>query len=781
MAVRVLRQSFLTILGLLLLSVAVLIKCQPQRVLQPARRLFFELLGMKPEVLIMIGWLFPIAVFAAFILFTRTGQRLVRLWTRSPLRLAASATACAAFFFSLFPAPEVGWATVAYLYLAGPGFVLVLAGAWPVLAQSLILLRPLTNWLLHRLRPKTFLLLVSGLVLVITNLISGFVFRHIPHVMDSTGQVFQGRIFASGRVWLPARFDDYFFSFFQVFNDGRRIFAVEPFGHSLLLALGTLVRAEWLINPLLGAAEIVVIFLLGREVYDERTGRIAALLGAASPFLLFMSSEYMNHASALFFLSLFLLFYFRTIRSERQGRGKPRTIDPLLSGLCLAMALNIRPLTALAVAAPVAIYSVFLIFKSRARLLKPLLLMALPVVLGIGALALYNHLTTGTVTLPGYNAYCILEQYHARFGVGFGYRDYTSNWGPHTPIRGVVQTINNLVALNRYLFEGPLPGLILVLLLFLSLPRNKADYLLLALFAALPIAYFFYFFQDLCFGPRFLYEGLAPLLLLSARGLIEFPRVVDQIGTWGKRSRTSDVALVALLLSFFITAAVGLPPLARVYASNYWGVNSRIQDTIRKDRIRNAVVFVNPRWPSFGGAYYGSGFLVNTLDFGGPVVCALDRGDENYLLMKRFPGRKYYYASLDTFFEIPVSDSFRGTPEFQALEQAGQFIREYGTSDYRCILLPFREISELIGTGTRQYMTFREAGYRLFVGSTSPKDFTPALAVFLSNFRRSYPPLFEPMRDGKDYTAGGCRFVLRFRSENGTCAVYEIQPTQAVQ
>ena len=134
---------------------------------------------------------------------------------------------------------------------------------------------------------------------------------------------FQGRVFASGHITLPVRFDDYFFGFVQVFNDGQRAFSVQPFGHSLLLALGTLVHSEWLVNPLLGSAQIVVLYLLGKEVYDEATGRIAALLGVASPFLLFMSSEYMNHASSLLFLSLFLLFYFRTIRSDRQGRESP--------------------------------------------------------------------------------------------------------------------------------------------------------------------------------------------------------------------------------------------------------------------------------------------------------------------------------------------------------------------------------------------------------------------------------------------------------------------------
>ena len=182
----------------------------------------------------------------------------------------------------------------------------------------------------------------------------------------------------------------------------------------------------------------------------------------------------MNHASGLLFLSLFLLFFFRTIRPLRARQSSSSVADPLLSGLCLAIALNIRPLSALAVSVPIAGYGVYLLVKSRWRTLPAFLVLLVPVLLGLGASGLYNYLTTGSPLLSGYDVQGMLE-YGQRAGVlGFGDRGFPE-WGAHTPLRGLVQTGNNLNALNLYLFQSPVPGLVLILLLLLTFTRNSAD------------------------------------------------------------------------------------------------------------------------------------------------------------------------------------------------------------------------------------------------------------------------------------------------------------------
>jgi hypothetical protein len=728
--------------------------------------------GRLPGALLGVVWLMPVAVVTFLIARSRAALTVLARIAESRVQLTVSILAVLAFLFTLVPYRIGDRWMVTYLAIASTTLLLLLAVGYPVLVRFLILPRQAVRFLLYRLKPAAFLLIVSVTVLALTNLISWLVFQHIPHVQDTIDQVFQARIFASGRITLPARFDDYFFSFIYVINDGVRVYTEYPFGHPLLLALGSLIHAEWLVNPLLGSAEIFVLYFLGKEVYDDTTGRIAAMLGVASPFLLFMSSEYVNHVSALLFLSLFLLFFLRTIRPLRGAQARSSLADPLLAGLSLAMALNIRPLSALAVSFPVAGYGIYLLLRSRGKTLPAFLLLLVPVLLGLGAFGLYNYLTTGDPLLPGYKAFGMLEYNHAQWGLGFGTRGFDA-WGAHTPLAGLLQTGENLNALNLYLFESPLPGLLLVLLLFLTTARKPEDWLLLASFAALPVLYFFYWFQDLWFGPRFLFEGLAPILLLGARGLVEFPRFVGRAADTDAEARTRNVVAIAAVLSLAVSVTVGLPRLLLKYAYNY-GEYQRIRAKVAEGSINNAVVFLGPP----RAFYYGAAFLDNALDLAGPVVYAVDRGAENYLLIRRFPGRAYYRADPDTFYRIADVDSLNSSPEIRDLEQVGQFVRQNGTSEYSFVLLPYCEAGALVDTGATPCRTYREVSYELLRGRSKPADFLPAIAVFMPGDPRKYSSLFEPMRERRDYMSDGCSFTLIFSADSGKSVVYDIRPVK---
>jgi len=765
------------VLGLLIVGGFVPGRPWPGVALDRGGNLVVPVGGQQLSVPLVIVCLLPFAVAMLLLVLSRTGRTLLRPVAESRSHLGTSVLAVLLFAFTLIPQSPDGRPTAVYLALGSTALMLLLAVGYPVLERYVALLRPGARLLLHRLKPASFLLLCSSWVLGLANLISWRVFQSIPHVEDSIDQVFQGRIFASGRITMPVGLNDYFFSFTQIINDGAKMYAQYPFGHSILLALGTLVHAEWLVNPLLGSAEIVVLYFLGKETYNETTGRIAALLGVASPFLIFMSSEYMNHASSLLFLSLFLLFFFRTVRPLRKPQSKSSFADPLLSGLSLAMALNIRPLSALAVSAPVAAYGTYLLFKSRWKTLSSFLVLLAPVLLGLGAFLLYNYLTTGSPLLSGYKAYGMLEYGHTNWGLGFGERGLPG-WGAHTPLRGLTQTGDNLQALNLYLFESPFPGLLLVLLLFLAFTRNPLDWLMLASFTSLPVVYFFYWWHDLCFGPRFLYEGLAPILLLSARGLVEYPKFVGRALGEDAQTRTRNLLVIATVFSLATAAMVGIPRLLMRYGLRSYGVDDRVYAQVRERRINNAVVFIDPvlYYPGrVSNFYYGAGFQFNRLDFAGPVIYARGRGEEDYVLIRRFPNRAYYYANPDTFFRITDIDTFRNAPEMRDLEQAGQFVLQRGTSGYRCILLPYREAVTFVDTGAARLRTFREVSYDILRRQSTLADFLPAIAVFQPGDSRKYSPVFEPMRERRDYVSDGCRFTLLFSADSDRAVVYDIR------
>lgn len=83
----------------------------------------------------------------------------------------------------------------------------------------------------------------------------------------------------------------------------------------MLLAIGVLLDASFIINPLIGALSCGATYMLAQSLAGQKQARIAALLCLLSPFILMMSAEFMNHSTALLsatsFLACFLLAWQR--------------------------------------------------------------------------------------------------------------------------------------------------------------------------------------------------------------------------------------------------------------------------------------------------------------------------------------------------------------------------------------------------------------------------------------------------------------------------------------
>jgi hypothetical protein len=236
--------------------------------------------------------------------------------------------------------------------------------------------------------------------------------------------------------------------------------------------------------------------------------------------------------------------------------------------------------------------------------------------------------------------------------------------------------------------------------------------------------------------------------------------------------------VIATVFSLATAAMIGMPRLLMRYGLRSYGVDDRVYAAVKERHTNDAVVFIDPAFYYPGRSsnfYYGAGFQFNTLDFAGPVIYARGRGAENYVLMRRFPNRGYYYANPDTFYRITDIDSFRNSPQMRDMEQAGQFIRQHGTSGYRCVLLPYREAVTFVDTAAARLRTFREANYDILRKQSTLADFLPALAVFMRGDSRKYLPVFESMRERRDYVSDGCRFTLLFSADSGRAVVYDIR------
>ncbi len=667
---------------------------------------------------------------------------------------------------------DSGTNMVFYVVVAGTGFALVMAGAYRHLRFLDAPIERLYNRLMSLSRWQ-FLGLCVGFTFVVANLISFFVFEHLPHIQDSIAQLFQARIFASGRLYLPAPSFPDFFDYTHIINIPAQTghpasgFAVEnwpgpegrwysqyPFLHSFFLMLGVFIRMPWIINPLFGSLSVGAIYFLGREVYDETTGRLGAVLGACTPFIFNMSAEYMNHASALLFTTFFVLFYFRTVKHGRWHQA-------LLAGLLLGLIANIRSLSALGIAVPFALYGLWLVIRRPRYFLPRFGLMVVAAAAVTSLILIYNWLTNGHPLLFGY-----VVKWGAGHEIGFG----KSGWGDqHTPWRGLVHTGHDANLLNKFLFEWPIPSLLPIAVLFAAGTRDRRDWLLLSLYLALAGAYFFYWFHNVCFGPRFLYESSAALVLLTVRGGQALPRLLRTTFDMPVDDRTVQRFLgraAAVLLVLML--GVGLPPLLRSYSSYGW-VNGKYLRNVRRNAISNALVFC---------FHYGAGFTANPIGLQGDVIYARDCGILNAALTVRYPGRNCYYVNGDTLKELDDIE-YSGSMLKRALDEMSWVLSDSILAQYRTLFWPFRDLAP---TGLdpalveERLVDFREVSRELFTGRHRFEDYTPALACWILKDNREHLQIFSYMDDLENFVAGELKFTLLYVTSDGTAAIYDCRP-----
>jgi hypothetical protein len=466
------------------------------------------------------------------------------------------------------------------------------------------------------------------LCLVTTGVISYLVLDHIPHVVDSIAQLFQAKIFTMGKITVPIPPHKEFFDYMFIINDRTWYSQYLP-GHCLLLMLGLFVRAPWLIGPLLGTISLCIFYLLMKNLYrDTRLAYLGSTLFLFSPFFLFMSSSHMNHTSTLLCILLFLYSYQRTFSSNTSTWA-------LIAGVSLGYAALIRPLTAAAIGIPF-IYNLLMCAAIKKELkIKKVFIFFGAIALTAAVILLYNYLTNGNPFLFGY------QQKHATLG----FLGNAQEGPPHTLGGGVINTSNNLIGLNTFLFEWPLPSLIFIFILFIiPWKKNRWDYLFLSSSITLMIGYFFYYFQDYCFGPRFYYSLLPFMIILTTRGFFTLPQFLEH-KQWNKR-KVEVTLYVLLTLCFLYSFSVSLPRLVRKYSNDYWGVTSRIHTAVKEQGITDAIVFLDcwdaPDSTQPNLLYYGSGFQFNSPDLKDEVMYALDLKDKNGELMDAFPAKRYY-------------------------------------------------------------------------------------------------------------------------------------------
>lgn len=494
-------------------------------------------------------------------------------------------------------------------------------------------------------------------VFVFTNLFSYFIFDHIPHIHDEIDYLFQAKIFKSGQIYVSSPCAKESFDFTHVINNGKWYSQYTP-GYPILLLLGLLIGAPWLINPLFASLSIILFYYLGKEIYNRHIGIVSAILGAVSIWFLFMSSTMMSHTSCLFFVSLFLLFLFMSIKSPSVANG-------LIAGAALGFAILIRPYNTFFIAFPLLLYFAVKLLKDFRAKFKNALVFAVMVVISISILLVYNQITNGHPLRMGY-----IVCHGAEYGIGFG---KTGHLGyAYTPFLGVKYIFENLKEINSYFFGWPISSFLALLPLILIRKRNKErikkDLILAACFFSLSVGMFIYWGSYSSLGARMYFEISPILLLLSAHGISELLRIFtskfEKLDPLKCKKVLASILIVFSAYAFLVRFPRWIwPPdnewFWRKYNNNFAGVNSHIHNTIesvvpRRSLVIMKFIYYPPKYLPDG--WWGSGFLYNDPDLKGNIIYAQDKGVKNIDLFRCFPERKIflYFGTLEKGMLVPL-------------------------------------------------------------------------------------------------------------------------------
>jgi hypothetical protein len=484
-------------------------------------------------------------------------------------------------------------------------------------------------------------------------------YERVPHLPDEASYIFQAKLFAAGRlstaipsvpeafhIWEPVSW------FYE--RDGRWSTVYLP-GHPLILAPGAALGVMWLVPSLLGAASVVLMALVGRKLYDPVTGLLAAVLLAGSPFFLMQSGNFMSHITWLFFLLMSMFLMLQRDRTLLFG---------VLAGLFYGLALGTRALEAIMIIPPFAIALAWPLLREETRpealrrCLGFLAGGAVPVVLVLS----YNAILTGDPLTSPYQGPSAVREI-----LGF-----SSGHSLSLGLRNMQALVMSLaLILNGW---PAIVGLSLVLLPFLLGTRNAWDYFCLVCILLLTSVYLFYRYAAgdgaLYEGPRYWFQAIPFLMLLSARGVVLAAGLMGVLAGRLRASLTGDArparwagaAVVTPVLLFLIVDGTGgwlfgwnkdwlevhVPQVQNEISAvrDLYGFDNRLLELEAEMDLENALVLVRPcGFFEDNLGCYDTVFNDNTLDFDGDVVWARYVPELNESLIAAYPGRDVYVAT----------------------------------------------------------------------------------------------------------------------------------------
>jgi len=355
-------------------------------------------------------------------------------------------------------------------------------------------------------------LIISLAALFSTAWTTDHIFERIPHLEDEMAYVWEAKAIVGGKIQVPSPECIRCFLFpFIIDYEGSR-FGKYPLGWPAVLSLGIHLGIRHLVNPLLGASAVWLTYLLGKKLFSPGVGLIAAFLTTVSPFFVMNTGSLLSHTWGLF-LTLTLLHgwldtFFPGLRNQRVPAALAASVATLSLGL---LALS-RPLTAVAVGLPFGIHGLWLLVTGSGLEKRRVV----GIGLGTGLIAclhfVWQFALTGNALI---NPYTLWWSYDTiGFGPGIGLQP-----GGFSPLDAWANTRFSLTVLSYDLFGWPYLSLLFLPFGLWAARKSAPAWLLFSIFPSVVLGYGLYWITSWLYGPRYYFEALPVLTLLSALGI----------------------------------------------------------------------------------------------------------------------------------------------------------------------------------------------------------------------------------------------------------------------
>lgn len=486
----------------------------------------------------------------------------------------------------------------------------------------------------------------SLLAILFSYLVADRIFERMAHLEDEMAYVWQAQAIARGVLTVPSPLEpkSFLWPFVVDYNDQR--FGKYPIAWPALLSLGERVGQRSLVNPLLAGLAIWLIYRLGKRIFGETVGLLAAGITLSSPFFLVNSGSLLSHPLGLVLSTGFALAWLSIFTPPASPRP---WLGVITAGCSLGLLALTRPLTAFAVAVPFMLHGLVLFFK-RDWLVRRQLLLLIGIVLGMGMLHfVWQYAVTGD---PLMNPYTLWWPYDKiGFGPGHGH-----NPAGHTLRQAWLNTKFSLKVGAFDLFGWPkISWLFLPFGLLIAIRQRAtrlAALLLSGIFISLVVFYLAYWVGASLYGPRYYYEGLYSLAILSAAGiawLAGWPTLPDQhpirFTGWQRWRPVAVSGLLTLLVGFNLVfyLPARMQAMIGLYGVNRANLKPFLTETAQQ--LTPALIIVHPqeKWIEYGTLLELENPFLDT-----PFIFVYSRSERsNRLIASLFPDRAVYHYYVD--------------------------------------------------------------------------------------------------------------------------------------